>query len=280
MSVRTASERTVAPSGGALRLFDLSNRWGHGMPQWPGGGPGAAPRPLTVSVMEFHAKHGVRTQQADFIMHRGTHMDAPIHVMENAPSITGYQAWRFFGAGVAVAIPKGKWGVITAEDLEKARPKIEPNDIVMINTGAHRLFGDNDDYYAYSPGLYKEAAEWLVAKRVKMVGVDVQALDHPLGTYMVGHGPGPTMPHLAAEYRAETGRDVLADFPLWEPAHKILMGNGIPGIENVGGDLDRVTGMRCTFMAFPWRWPEGEGCGVRVVAAIDPNGSFRIGGRN
>ena len=38
------------------------------------------------------------------------------------------------------------------------------------------------------------------------------------------------------------------------------MTNGIPGIENISGDLDEITGKRCTFMAFPWRWPQGEGC--------------------
>jgi kynurenine formamidase len=260
-----------------LRFYDLSNRWGHGMPRWPGGGDGPS-RALNVAPIEYHAKHGVFTQHVEFIMHRGTHMDAPIHVMEDTPTITDYELWRFFGTGVAVSIPKGKWGVITPEDLEAATPAIQPGDIVMINTGAHRLYGDNEDYYAYSPGLYKEAAQWLVARKVKMVGVDVQALDHPLGTYMVPHGSGPTMPHLAAEYKAETGREVLEDFPLWEPAHKILMGNGIPGIENVGGELDQVTGRRCTFMAFPWRWPQGEGCGVRVVAVIDPGQEFRIGG--
>jgi hypothetical protein len=46
--------------------------------------------------------------------------------------------------------------------------------------------------------------------------------------------------------------------------------------ENIGGDLDKVTGKRCTFMAFPWRWPHGEGSGVRVVAVIDPNRQYRI----
>ena len=260
----------------SLRYYDLSHPWGQGMPQWPGGGDGAT-RGLEVAVVEYHAKHAVRTQQVEFIMHRGTHMDAPIHVMEDTPHITGYELWRFFGTGVAVSIPKGRWGIITPEDLERATPEIRRGDIVMINTGTHRLFGDNEDYYAYSPGLYKDAAEWLVEKGVRMVGVDVQALDHPLGTYMVPHGPGPTMPHLAKEYERVTGRDVMEDFPLWEPAHKILMGNGIPGIENVGGELDKVTGRRCTFMAFPWRWPHGEGCGVRVVAVEDPTGRFRIG---
>ena len=157
------------------------------------------------------------------IMHRGTHMDAPIHVLENTPFITEYETWRFFGTGVAVSIPKGKWGVITPEDLEKARPKIQPGDIVMINTGSHHNWGDNPDYFAYSPGLYKAAAEWLVAKKVKLVGVDVQALDHPLGTFLGPHGPGPAQPHLDDEYFALNGRHIIDDFPYWEPSHKVLM---------------------------------------------------------
>ena len=43
-----------------------------------------------------------------------------------------------------------------------------------------------------------------------------------------------------------------------------------------GGELDKVTGKRCTFMAFPWRWTEGCGSGVRVVAIVDPKQQFRI----
>ena len=58
------------------------------------------------------------------IMHRGTHMDAPLHVTENTPTLTGYPIWRFFGTGVAVSIPKGKWGVITPRISENATPKI------------------------------------------------------------------------------------------------------------------------------------------------------------
>lgn len=254
----------------SLEFYDLSHPWGHGIPQWPS-------RPnLNIRTLEMHSKDGVFTQQFDGIMHRGTHMDAPIHVAENTPFITGYPLWRLFGTGVAVSIPKGKWGVITPDDLERAEPTIRNNDIVMINTGSHLNYGDNDAYFAHSPGLYKEAAEWLVAKGVKMVGVDVQALDHPLGTFLGPHGPGPGQSHLADEYRAETGRDIIEDFPYWEPAHKILMTNGIAGIENIGGDIDKVTGKRCTFMAFPWRWPEGEGCVVRVIALLDPDQRFRF----
>ncbi len=253
-----------------LIYYDLTNIWGHGRPQWPSSAN------MKVTTLKFHALDGMLVNEYEGIMHRGTHMDAPLHVMGGTPSLTGYAPWRHFGTGVAVSIPKGKWGVITPDDLENAVPRIERHDILMINTGSHRNFGDNPDYFEYSPGLYKEAAEWIVERGVRMVGVDVQALDHPLGTKLVDHGPGPSHPHLFDEYREETGRDVMEDFPHWEPAHKIMMGNGIPGIENIGGDLDLVTGKRCTFMAFPWRWPEGEGCCVRVVAVIDPEQTFRF----
>ena len=274
---RKAAAAKVSPAikkssrgGDSLQFFDLSHPWGHGMPQWP------SRANLNVRVVEFHAKDGLLVQQFEGIMHRGTHMDAPIHVAENQPTLTGYPLWRFFGTGVAVSIPKGKWGVVTPKDLERAEPKIQKNDIVMINTGSHRNYGDNPEYFAYSPGLYKESAEWLVERGVKLVGIDVQALDHPLGTFLGPHGPGPAQPHLDVEYKAETGRHIIEDFPYWEPAHKIMMTNGIPGIENIGGDIDAITGRRCTFFAFPWRWPEGEGCALRVVAVLDPKQAFRF----
>ena len=253
-----------------LRYYDLTNIYGHGVPQWP-----SAPA-LDVHTTLYHSKDGVFVQQVSTIMHRSTHMDAPIHVTENGGTLTDYEPWRFFGTGVAVSIPKGKWGVITPHDLEHAEPRINRGDILVINTGSHKLLGDNDAYYAYSPGLYKEAAEWIVERGVKMVGVDVQALDHPLGTKLADHGPGPSHAYLNDEYRQLTGRDIKDDFRHWEPAHKIMMGAGIPGIENVGGDLDLITGKRCTFMAFPWRWAQGDGCVVRLIAITNPNQAFRI----
>jgi kynurenine formamidase len=262
--------KVLPPSVDGVQLYNLSHDWGHGMPQWP------SRANLNVRVVEFHAKDGLLVQQFEGIMHRGTHMDAPIHVAEDTPTITGYPLWRFFGTGVVVSIPKGKWGVVTAKDLESATPKIQKNDIVVINTGSHLNYGDNPDYFAYSPGLYKEAAEWLVERQVKLVGIDVQALDHPLGTFLGPHGPGPAQPHLDVEYKALTGRHIIDDFPHWEPAHKIMMTNGIPGIENIGGEIDAIAGRRCTFFAFPWRWPDGEGCALRVVAAIDPKQQFRF----
>lgn len=254
-----------------IEIYDLSHTFTQFIPEWPSH-PG-----VNVTVDKFHARDGVWQVEWSGIMHRCTHMDAPIHVTARTPSINDYPLWRLFGTGVAVSIPKGKWGIITPEDLENARPAIEEGDIVMINTGFHNKYADTDEYFAYGCGIYREGAQWLVDRKVKMVGYDCQANDHPIATKLVEHGAGPSQPHLIGEYREATGRDPLEDFPDWEAGHKTLMvKGGIPGIENVGGDLDKVTGKRCTFMALPWRWQGGDGCIVRVLAIVDPDQEFRF----
>jgi len=119
--------------------------------------------------------------------------------------------------------------------------------------------------------------KWLVERKIKLVGFGHQANDHPLAAKLVDHGLGPTHPHLIEEYKQEFGRDPKEDFPSWEPAHKTLLVNGgVPGIENVGGELDEASGQRCFFLALPWRWKGGDGCSVRILAIVDPDQEFRF----
>lgn len=255
----------------SLKVYDLSHTFRQFMPEWP-----SSPL-INLSINKFHAKDGIYELNWDGIMHRGTHMDAPLHVTENTPDITGYPLWRLCGTGVAVAIPKGKWGVITPEDLEQARPTIREGDIVMINTGFHHKWGDSDEYFSYGCGINGAGARWLADKKIKMVGYVAQANDHPIATKLAEHGSGPSHPHLIDEWKEEFGRDPKEDFPLWEDAHKNLMvKGGIPGIENVGGDIDEVTGKRCFFIALPWRWQGGDGSGVRILAIVNPDQQFRF----
>ena len=43
-----------------------------------------------------------------------------------------------------------------------------------------------------------------------------------------------------------------------------------------GNEVWLITAGGVTFAAFPWRWKKGDGCIVRLVAIVDPTGSFRI----
>ena len=255
----------------SLKVYDLTHYYEQFMPEWP-----SAPC-VNVSLSRFHANNAMYEVNWEGSMHRGTHMDAPIHVTENTPGISDYPLWQLCGTGVCVSIPKGKWGIITPEDLEAATPRIREGDIVMINTGFHNKWADTDEYFAYGCGISGAGADWLVEKKVKLVGYDCQANDHPMATKLVDHGCGPSRPQLIQEWIDEYGHDPKVEFPLWEDGHKNLMVKGhIPGIENVGGQLDEITGKRCFFMAFPWRWQGGNGSVVRILALCDPEQEFRF----
>lgn len=261
---------------GGLEFYDLSHPFGVGAPLWPSGGVYAAAGDVQLERVTYHSKSGVLTQRLSTHMHVTTHSDAPAHVIEGKPYIDQLPLSSYFGTGVVVSIPKEQWEEITPEDLENAKPEIRPGDIVIINSGWHRYYGDNQKYFLYSPGPSKAAGVWFKERGVKAVGVDQQALDHPLGTAIVQPPNGPMFPRLVEEYKDYTGRDVYDDFHDWEPCHRELLGNGIVGFENVGGDIDKVTGKRCTFAAFPWKWTQGDGCIVRLVAMLDPSGEYRI----
>ena len=56
----------------------------------------------------------------------------------------------------------------------------------------------------------------------------------------------------------------------WEPCHKEMLGHGIVGVENLGGDLDKIpAGKVFNFFCFPLRWYMGDGSMARCVAQID-----------
>jgi len=259
----------VDPVSG-LEFYELSHRWGYNAPTLPGY------EDVRIERIVYHAKHGVMTQKYKTTMHVSTHVNAPLHLLPGGKSVGDLPLPHFFGNGVVVGIAKGKWERITADDLSRARPEVRKDDIVIIVTGWHARYSDSQEYFGHAPGLAPDAAQWLVARGVKLVGVDTPQIDHPLATSLGLHRNGPQMRHLAPEYEKATGRSAKADFPDWNPAHRALLENGVPTVENVGGDVAQVTGKRCTFHAYPWNWGEGDACVIRLVAMLDPTGRNRI----
>jgi kynurenine formamidase len=253
-----------------LVYHELSHEWGHGAPSMPGD----ADVVMVRSVK--HAQHGVMAHRMRMVMHSGTHMNAPIHLIQRGIGVGEIGMERLFGNGVCVSIPKGKWELITVADLEAARPAISDGDIVILVTGWHHRYAESLEYFGDAPGLSVEAAEWLVAKDVLTLGIDTPQVDHPLATSLGPHRGGPLMNRLPKKYLAETGRDPKTDHPVWNGAHRTLLTAGIPTIENVGGDVDAMLGKRATFHCAPWNWMEGDACGVRLVAITDPSGSYHI----
>lgn len=149
-----------------LQFVELSHEWDHGVPSYPGQADVKMHRAVK------HAQHGVLAWRITTIMHTGTHMNAPIHLIQKGADLASIPVDRFFGNGVIIDLPKKNHEVITAADLESATPAVEEGDFVVIVTGWHHKYSDGLEYYGEAPGLGKDAAEWLVSKNVKMVAVD------------------------------------------------------------------------------------------------------------
>jgi kynurenine formamidase len=253
-----------------LQFVELSHEWDQRAPSYPGQTDVRMVRGVK------HAQHGVLAWRITTSMHTGTHMNAPLHLIQKGDDLAAVSPERFFGNGAILDVPKKNWEVITAADLQKAKPGVQEGDIVVIVTGWHKKYSDGLEYYGEAPGLSKDAAEWLVSKKPKLVAVDTPHVDHPLATSMAPHRGGPHMKRLAGEYKAAIGKDYTVEHGEWNVAHKILLGAGIPTIEQVGGDVDRVKGKRATLAAVPWKFEHGDACQVRFVAMFDSSGKCRI----
>lgn len=112
----------------ATKFYDLSQPFGANTPLWPWPQmtdvqihrvsfperdrfPGGVNKLTTVITTKFHAS---------------THMDAPSHVLQDGLMVDQIPLSSCYGTGVIVDMRhKGKWDIITAEDLENATPKIE-----------------------------------------------------------------------------------------------------------------------------------------------------------
>ena len=154
---------------GKTVLVDLSHPFGRGNPLWPSNGDFHIDR---VQHMPMHYR--LLQTFNDFHMHNSTHADSPSHVIPESPYTHELPLENYYGPAVCLDIPKKHWELITVEDIEKAAAKVEggiqEGDWVLICTGMNQRWGENDDYFMYSPGMSIEGAHWL--RRVLQQHID------------------------------------------------------------------------------------------------------------
>ena len=66
-------------------------------------------------------------------MHVATHVDAPIYMFPEGITLKKIPLENLYGTGVILDMRnKKKWDLITADDFEKATPKIQEGDFVVV----------------------------------------------------------------------------------------------------------------------------------------------------
>jgi Predicted metal-dependent hydrolase len=122
------------------------------------------------------------------ISHAGTHVDAPWHYFptsegKRARTIDEMPLEWFYHDGVVLDMRhKPRGSLITVDDLKAALDKIgyqiKPWDIVMIQTGADKLWG-KAEYFDAGCGMGRESTLWLIGQGVKVMGIDAWGWDRP-----------------------------------------------------------------------------------------------------
>jgi kynurenine formamidase len=215
-------------------------------------------------VLRDLVSDGVLSRAIDTSLHAGTHIDAPCHFPGSLVTLDQIPLSTLCGSGVVLDLARDVWGVITGDDLENARPRIEPGDRVVMNTGWHRFYDTDPEMYMLKPpGCDKSAVDWFVERRVSWVGSDAPSPDHTFG---LTRRKQPRRPDVYTD-------DVMASidrdrFPL-QYAHKTLLKSDIPMVEYLGGQIDEVTGRRLTLMALPPKLKMAEAAQCRVIAVTE-----------
>ena len=169
-------------------------------------------------------------------VHSGTHVDAPFHFFADAPAFDAIPLERLIGEGVVLDIPGEPCLAIDAAMLEERGAGVRPGDIVALHTGWADHAGT--PLYERHPWLTASAAEWLVARRVKLLACDFASADLPI-------------------VERQPGFD-------W-PAHRILLAHGILICEHLTGHR-ALAGQRAEFVFNALNIQDSDGAPARVLA--------------
>lgn len=169
-------------------------------------------------------KDGYEDRVVTFGNHNGTHIDAPRHMIKGGKTLDQFSIEKFIGRGVLIKVAR----TFEVELVQNAN--IKKHDIVLFYTGVSGKYYQ-EEYFTKYPPITEEVAEYLVKKKIKMVGVDTCSVDYE---------------------------------PF--PVHRILLKNEILIIENLT-NLSVLEGKEFTIYAFPLKL-NIDGAPARVIAEI------------
>lgn len=205
------------------KLIDLTHLFTADMPVYPGD-------PCVEFFQScFIESDGVTDHSLKTCMHVGTHIDAPLHMIEGGAKICDIPLDQCEGRGVIIdARNHARIDV----DLLSATT-LNQGDIVLLYTGWGSKFRD-PDYFTNWPTPTEDFAYACVEAGIAMLGMDV------------------------------AGPDLDAPFPI----HKILLGNDILIAENLT-NLDALIDNRGSIhiRAYPMKY-DADAAPVRLVAEI------------
>ena len=108
------------------------------------------------------------------LVHNGTHIDAPRHMMERGSPIDQMPLGQLVKEGVLINVPnKGPNSVVTVKDIEESGVELGPNRIPVIHTGFTEKTWGKPEFWTQMPYLEAGVGALLASKAVPAVAMDV-----------------------------------------------------------------------------------------------------------
>jgi kynurenine formamidase len=196
------------------------------------------PRFTSEQVLTL-ARDGSNVSRLTIGSHTGTHLDAPNHFIEGAPSISAVDISPLVGPAIVVDVRgKESYAIITWDDIAPQAEKLSPQVALLLCTGWSQHWGREE--YMKSPYLSKEAAQKIMERGVRVVGIDVCSID----------GDG------SQESQAREPHAV----------HRLLLGNGVLIAENLANVEALLDGSAYSVSLLPLNLEGCDGSPIRAVA--------------
>jgi kynurenine formamidase len=137
-------------------------------------GPPAAGSPPVSLETAFRGPGHWQSSRIAALLHTGSHVDAPLHVVAGGRPIESVTLDELSGTAVVIDVhDAGEREAIDGRRLQAAASDIPPGSIVAVRTDwTDRSWGTFPDYYTRSPFLTEDAGIWLARLRPKAVVVD------------------------------------------------------------------------------------------------------------
>jgi kynurenine formamidase len=285
MEVESAWSRVVAlgPSDGGnqseffaamreIEMLDMTLPFSVQTPQWANYEPLSIKYTKRVGGQDLGLGRNNAHCRASF--HLATHMDGERHFWAAGRTIGQVPLDHWHGPGVIVDISDevSDSSVYTPAMIEE-RVDLHDGDILLIKAGWHKYGWNSPDsdefrYMIQHPGPSPEFADWCVERKIKWLGIDCVAMEHPMNTIQRIFHPG-QFAVANAKLEKQYGKEWDEVYPqdkYYQDMHLNLFPKGIVHAENLGGAIaDAETG-RYYIAAFIQRGMELASCWGRFVA--------------
>lgn len=149
-----------------MKYVDLSYEINGDMPVYPGDSA------VNLTKTKGYEEDGFNEYTLVSSMHAGTHIDCPMHMMSDERFISEFDLERFIGNAVLLDV-RGEMLIDLKDEYYK---NIKEGDIVLLYTGWESKYGSNE-YYESHPEVSNRFAEFLVQKKIKILGADMPSPD-------------------------------------------------------------------------------------------------------